>query len=70
MDQSGPVYQRQLRVDRIGADLVVVGTHGRGGPERRARVPLGSVTERLLEQSTVPMLVVPVSPANDAAGAS
>ncbi len=25
MDQSGPVYQRQLRADRIGADLVVVG---------------------------------------------
>ncbi len=39
-----------------GIDLVVMGTHGRTGRDRVAN--LGSVTERVVEESPVPVLVV------------
>jgi nucleotide-binding universal stress UspA family protein len=38
-----------------GIDLIVMGTVGRKGPRR---VLIGSVTERVIEQSSVPVLVV------------
>ncbi len=40
---------------RIGADLVVVGTHGRTG---LARVALGSVAERVVALAPCPVLTV------------
>jgi nucleotide-binding universal stress UspA family protein len=43
-------------VDRAAVDLVVMGTHGRTGPERIAN--LGSTTERVVEDGSVPVLVV------------
>jgi nucleotide-binding universal stress UspA family protein len=42
--------------ERLPADLVVTGTHGRGGFERFV---LGSVTEKVLRTTTVPVLTVP-----------
>jgi nucleotide-binding universal stress UspA family protein len=39
----------------VGTDLVVMGTHGRRGPSRWW---LGSVAERVLRETTVPLLVV------------
>jgi len=41
-----------------GVDLVVMGTHGRTGRDRA--VNLGSVTERVLENVNVPVLVVDI----------
>jgi nucleotide-binding universal stress UspA family protein len=41
-------------------DLVVLGTHGRGGVRRSL---LGSVTERVIRESTVPVLTVREAPA-------
>jgi nucleotide-binding universal stress UspA family protein len=38
----------------LGADLVVVGSHGRSGI---ARLMLGSVASRVVAESTVPVLV-------------
>ena len=42
--------------DEAGADIVVVGTHGRTG---LSRALLGSVAARVVRSSTVPVLVVP-----------
>lgn len=39
----------------IGADLIAIGTHGRGG---LARVRLGSIAESVLHQAEVPVLTV------------
>lgn len=41
--------------DKIGADLIVMGTHGRTGWER---VVVGSVAERVIGQAKCPILVV------------
>jgi nucleotide-binding universal stress UspA family protein len=44
------------RADEIGADLLVLGTHGRSGFERWV---LGSVTEKVLRKALCPVLTVP-----------
>lgn len=41
--------------DEHGIDLVVMGTHGRSGPERAV---VGSTTEHVLRSADVPVLVV------------
>ncbi len=43
-------------VQETGADLVVAGTHGRGG---LSRFLLGSVAEELVRLSPVPVIIVP-----------
>ena len=40
-----------------GCDAIVMGTHGRGGIDR---LLLGSVAERVIRQSAVPVVTVPV----------
>jgi nucleotide-binding universal stress UspA family protein len=42
----------------IGADMIVVGTHGRRG---LAHVVLGSVAEKVVHRSTCPVLTIPFS---------
>lgn len=42
-------------IDKQGIDLVVIGTHGRKGMEK---VIFGSVAERVISKSKVPVLVV------------
>ncbi|MDH3707202.1 MAG: universal stress protein [Acidimicrobiia bacterium] len=44
-------------MDHAGADLVVMASHGRSGMTRWL---LGSMTEKLVRASEVPVLVVPV----------
>ncbi|WP_090622414.1 universal stress protein [Natrinema salaciae] len=45
--------------DPAECDLIVMGTHGRGGIDR---LLLGSVTERVVRQASVPVLTVQVDP--------
>jgi len=42
--------------DDVGVDVIAMGTHGRTGRDRLAH--LGSVTERVVENATVPVFVV------------
>ncbi len=53
---AGPAAKEILRVARgVAADLVVVGTHGRGGVKR---LVLGSVAEEVLRRAGCPVLVM------------
>jgi nucleotide-binding universal stress UspA family protein len=45
-----------VQADRLKADLLVLGTHGRSGFERLA---LGSTTEKVLRKAACPVLTVP-----------
>lgn len=51
--------------ERMAADLLVMGTHGRGGFEQRF---LGSVTEKVLRTTSCPVLTVPPPSPGPAAG--
>jgi nucleotide-binding universal stress UspA family protein len=53
--QGVPHEQILAAAKECGADLIVMGTHGRTG---LARVMLGSVTERVVRLSPVPVLTV------------
>lgn len=44
--------------DEHGVDLIVMGTHGRTGPER---VALGSTPERVITLADSPVLAVPLT---------
>ena len=46
------------RARELGADLIVLGTHGRRG---LAHVLVGSVAERVVQHSTCPVLTIPFS---------
>ncbi|MFB6281943.1 MAG: universal stress protein [Haloferacaceae archaeon] len=49
-------------IDEAGVDLVVMGTHGRRGIDRYL---LGSVTERVVRSSPVPVLTVRMADAEE-----
>ncbi len=55
--REGIPYQEILRVvSEVQADLIVMGTHGRTGIEH---LLLGSVAERVVRNSDVPVITVP-----------
>ncbi len=64
---SGPARTLVERAREGAADLVVVARHGRGGVERAAAVPLGSVPGRLLSDLACALLIVPASAAREGA---
>jgi nucleotide-binding universal stress UspA family protein len=68
-EETGVAVERHLRrgvpheeilaaVDDYGADLVVMGTHGRTGLDRVAHA--GSTTERVVRLAAVPVLTVDI----------
>ena len=63
--EGGPAREIVAYAERTGADLVVMGTHGRGGINR---ILIGSVAERVVRTSTVPVLTVHVDDAEGGGG--
>jgi nucleotide-binding universal stress UspA family protein len=58
---DGPPSREVLTyAEEIGCDLVVMGTHGRGGLNR---LLLGSVAERVVRSATIPVMTVRVGEA-------
>jgi nucleotide-binding universal stress UspA family protein len=55
--EGSPPREIVALAQRSGADLVVMGTHGRGGLNR---ILIGSVAERVVRSSPVPVLTVHV----------
>lgn len=54
----GEAWEKILETAReIGADLIIMGTHGRRGLERAI---FGSTAERVLRRSPVPVVAVPI----------
>ena len=56
VDGNNPAARIVEAVAQVGADLVVMGTHGRSGFER---LLLGSVTERVVRTAPCPVITVP-----------
>jgi nucleotide-binding universal stress UspA family protein len=54
--QGNPSDEIVSYANKIGAELIVVGTHGRSG---LSRAILGSVAEHVLRKARTPVLVVP-----------
>ena len=56
-----PAAEIVAAAEEAGCDLIVMGTHGRGGLDR---ILLGSVAERVVRSSQVPVLTVRVEELN------
>jgi nucleotide-binding universal stress UspA family protein len=54
--EGNPVRETLAQAEQIAADLLIMGTHGRSGFEA---LFLGSVTEKVLRSTHVPVLTVP-----------
>ena len=54
--EGAPHKKTIQEAERIGADLIVVGTHSRTGVEH---LLLGSTAERIIRHSPIPVLVAP-----------
>lgn len=57
---SGPARTILGIAEEERADLIVMATHGRGGAERIENLPLGSVSTRIVEKTSCPVLLIPV----------
>jgi nucleotide-binding universal stress UspA family protein len=54
---GSPAREIVAHAEKTGADLIVVGTHGRGGITHAV---LGSVAERVVQRAKRPVLAVPI----------
>ncbi len=63
--EGDPVGEILKQAESMRADLMVLGTHGRGGFER---LVLGSVAEKVLRKARCPVLTVPRKAGTPAAG--
>jgi nucleotide-binding universal stress UspA family protein len=61
IESGDPTHAILAAIERRGADLVVISTHGRTGVRRFL---LGSVAERLVRLSPVPVVTVPAKPSS------
>jgi nucleotide-binding universal stress UspA family protein len=64
--EGGPSHEITAYAKRSGADLIVMGTHGRGGINR---ILLGSVAERVVRSSPIPVLTVRVGETTESTSA-
>lgn len=55
LEEGDPATTISTYADGIGADLIVMGTHGRSGVRRRL---IGSVTDRVVREAPCPVLTV------------
>jgi nucleotide-binding universal stress UspA family protein len=60
--EGGPSREITAYAERSEANLIIMGTHGRGGINR---ILLGSVAERVVRSSPIPVLTVRVSDTTD-----
>jgi nucleotide-binding universal stress UspA family protein len=60
--EGDPAAEILRRVDELGADLVVMGTHGKGLLEHAF---LGSVAEKVLQRIKIPVLTIPIPKETD-----
>ena len=64
--EAGAIHKEILvQASRLGADLIVMGTHGRSGVDH---LFLGSVAEKTLRTSPIPVMIVPPRAADVAPG--
>jgi nucleotide-binding universal stress UspA family protein len=57
---QGPIAAKLLQeAERLSADWIVVGSHGRGGVRR---LLLGSVSEAVIRGAPCPVVIVPIRP--------
>jgi nucleotide-binding universal stress UspA family protein len=54
---GSPAREIVAHAEKVDADMIIVGTHGRGGITHAV---LGSVAERVVQKARRPVLVVPV----------
>ena len=63
--EGDPAAEILRKADELGADLVVMGTHGKGLLEHAF---LGSVAEKVLHRIKVPVLTIPIPKETDLRG--
>jgi nucleotide-binding universal stress UspA family protein len=65
LEEGEPRESILAAIEEVGADLIVIGTHGRRGISRAV---LGSVTEWVVRHATCPVLTVHAAPGAAARG--
>jgi nucleotide-binding universal stress UspA family protein len=60
-----PHEETLAAADAYGSGLAVMGTHGRTGLDRLRHLGMGSVTERVVRRTTVPVPVTPPAQGSD-----